>query len=186
MKKFFAFAACCAVLAALCAFGAAPSYAAGKEIVVYFSATGTTREAAETLAKLRGADVWEIVPEQPYTADDLNYRDDASRSNSEQRDGASRPAIAGGVRSLDEYDVVFVGYPIWWGNMPRIMYTFFDGCVLSGKTIAPFCTSGGSGVSASVSTIKELEPQAKVTEGLRVRNGERDFAAWLEETGLAK
>ena len=70
--------------------------------------------------------------------------------------------------------------------MPKIMYTFFDGCDLSGKTIAPFCTSGGSGVSASVSTIKELEPQAKVTEGLRVRNGERDFAAWLKETGLAR
>ena len=159
---------------------------AGGELVVYFSVTGNTRAVAETLADMRGAQLWEIVPEEPYTAEDIDYGSDGCRANAEQNDDAARPAIAGGVEALDGYDVIYVGFPIWWGNMPRILYTFFDACDLSGKTIAPFCTSGGSGISAAVEDIARLEPDATVTEGLRASLGQAEerLGQWLNDIGL--
>ena len=166
---------------------AAPfSAAAGGELVVYFSVTGNTRAVAEILADMRGAQLWEIVPEEPYTAEDIDYGSDGCRANAEQNDDAARPAIAGGVEALDGYDVIYVGFPIWWGNMPRILYTFFDACDLSGKTIAPFCTSGGSGISAAVEDIARLEPDATVTEGLRASLGQAEerLGQWLNDIGL--
>ena len=154
--------------------------------MVYFSVTGNTRAVAETLADMRGAQLWEIVPEEPYTAEDIDYGSDGCRANAEQNDDAARPAIAGGVEALDGYDVIYVGFPIWWGNMPRILYTFFDACDLSGKTIAPFCTSGGSGISAAVEDIARLEPDATVTEGLRASLGQAEerLGQWLNDIGL--
>ena len=166
--------------------GAGGEENAGGELVVYFSVTGNTRAVAETLADMRGAQLWEIVPEAPYTAEDIDYGSDGCRANAEQNDDAARPAIAGGVEALDGYDVIYVGFPIWWGNMPRILYTFFDACDLSGKTIAPFCTSGGSGISAAVEDIARLEPDATVTEGLRAGLGqaEESLVQWLNDIGL--
>lgn len=151
----------------------------GKALVVYFSATGTTERAAERIAELTGADVYEIVPAQPYTSADLSYRNDGCRANAEQQDPSARPAVAGsGIADIAAYDTVYVGFPVWWGRMPKIMFTFFDAYDFSGKTIRPFCTSGGSGIAASVNEIRGLEPQADVQNGLRVRSLD-DLDGWL-------
>lgn len=161
-----------------------------KSIVVYFSCTGNTKSVAEIIAEKQGADIYEIVPEQPYTDEDLDYGNRSSRSTSEQNDSSSRPAISGSI-DLDGYDTVYVGYPIWWADMPRIMYTFFDTYDLSGKNIAPFCTSGGSGLSGTPRTIAELEPSASVTAGLHVSgydtdSADSDIEDWLAEIGLSE
>lgn len=118
-------------------------------LVAYFSATGTTKALAEYAADITGADLYEIVPETPYTADDLNYSDDNSRATKEQHDSTARPAISGSIDNLEQYEIVFIAYPIWWGEAPRIMYTFMESCDFSGKTVIPFCTSGGSGIGSS-------------------------------------
>ena len=97
-----------------------------KALVVYFSVTGNTKAVAETLAKLQDADIYEIVPQQPYTDEDLNYSDSATRATAEQNDPEARPAIQGSITDFEQYDIVYVGFPIWWGDMPRILYTFFD------------------------------------------------------------
>ncbi|MCJ7835190.1 flavodoxin [Cuneatibacter sp. NSJ-177] len=159
-----------------------------KALVVYFSTTGNTKSVAEALAKMQDADLYEIVPEQPYTDEDLNYNDSSSRATAEQNDENARPAISGGIDHMDDYDVVYVGFPIWWGDMPRILLTFFDTYDFSGKMIVPFCTSGSSGISQAVSSIGELEPSATVAEGLRAStsNPEEELTKWLTEIGLAK
>lgn len=161
-----------------------PDESQTKSLVVYFSATGNTKAVAETLAGASGADIYEIVPEQPYTSDDLNYNDRSSRSTAEQNDKNARPAISGGVTNIEQYDVIYVGYPIWWGDMPRILYTFFDTYDLSGKTIAPFCTSGGSGLSGTPGTIADLESGATVLDGLHIgsssaNNSQSKVNEWL-------
>ena len=156
-----------------------------KALVVYFSATGITRSAAEELAALTGADLYEIVPEHPYTDEDLNYNDHSTRATAEQNDQSARPAIAGELPDPDGYSVIYVGYPIWWGDMPRILYTFFDAVDFSGKTIAPFCNSGGSGLSGTPAAIATLEPDAAVTDGLAVRSSDQ-LVQWLTEIGLAQ
>ena len=162
-----------------------------KALVVYFSATGNTKAVAETLAGLQNADIYEITPEQLYTDEDLNYNDRNTRATVEQNDPDARPAISGSITDFEQYEVVYVGYPIWWGDMPRILYTFFDACDFSGKTIAPFCTSGGSGLSGTPGTIAELEPGATVLDGLHVSDSEADsaessVAGWLADIGQAK
>lgn len=162
-----------------------PENASLKSIVVYFSCTGNTKAVAEIIAEKQGADIYEIVPEQPYTDEDLDYGDRSSRSTTEQNDGSSRPAISGSI-DLSGYDTVYVGYPIWWADMPKIMYTFFDTYDLSGKTVAPFCTSGGSGLSGTPKTIAELEPDATVTAGLHADGSEKDISDWLNEIGLSE
>ena len=157
-------------------------------VVVYFSATGNTEAVARLLAETQGADLQEIVPAEPYTEDDLNYNDDLSRANSEQNDANSRPAIAGSMENVEQYDIVYVGFPIWWGNMPKILYTFFDTYDLTGKTIVPFCTSGSSGIEEAVRVIADMEPDATITEGLRTDTSQMatDVPAWLESIGLAQ
>ncbi len=167
-----------------------PKTASSKSIVVYFSCTGNTKAVAEIIAEKQGADIYEIVPEQPYTDEDLDYGNRSSRSTFEQDDSSSRPAISGSI-DLSGYDTVYVGYPIWWADMPRIMYTFFDAYDLSGKTIAPFCTSGGSGLSGTPKTIAGLEPDAAVTAGLHASSysaddADADVANWLAEIGLSE
>src|SRR5699024_1923418 len=127
--------------------------------------TGNTKAVAEIFAEEKNWDIYEIVPEQPYTDADLDYNDSSSRSTVEQNDENARPAISGSIENIEDFDVIYVGFPIWWGDMPRILYTFFDNYDLSGKTIAPFATSGGSGISGAVESIRELEPEATVTEG---------------------
>lgn len=159
-----------------------------RALVVYFSATGNTKAVAETFAAAQGADLYEIVPEQPYTDEDLNYNNRSTRATVEQNDEKARPAISGGVENIGDYDVIYVGFPIWWGDMPRILYTFFDSYDLSGKMIAPFATSGGSGISRAVQSVKALEPEATVTEGLLTSGGraESDLTKWLSSIGLAE
>lgn len=154
--------------------------ASADTLIIYFSCTGNTKAAAEEIQKQTGADMFEIVPEIPYTAEDLNYNDDDSRANQEQSDDSARPVISGSIEDFDSYEIVFVGYPIWWGTLPKIVNTLLDTYDFSGKTVIPFCTSGGSGIGTSVSVIREAEPEASVLDGLRVGNNS-DIAGWLEE-----
>ena len=142
-----------------------------KALVAYFSATGTTKGVAERLAGAIGADLFEIVPAQPYTQADLDWRNKQSRSSVEMSDRASRPAIAGAVTNLADYATVYVGFPIWWYREPSIIDTFVEGNAeaFAGKTIVPFATSGGSGMGDSTANLQKLAPKAKVVEGRRFR-----------------
>ena len=153
-------------------------------LVVYFSCTGNTKKAAEKIAALTGGDIYEIVPAEPYSAADLNYNNDDCRANREMNDPTARPAIGGDISG---YDTVIIGYPIWWGTMPRIINTFIDFCELSGKTVLPFCTSGSSGISRSVSDIKAAAPTADVRDGLRTSGaGDAELEKWLRAGGAIK
>ena len=155
---------------------------AGNVLVAYFSCTGNTEGVAELIAEETGGTMFEIVPEAPYTDADLDYSDDDCRANREQNDENARPAIASVAEDMASYDTVFVGYPIWWGDAPMIIRTFCDAYDLSGKTIAPFCTSGGSGISQSVRTLESLEPDAAITDGLRTSpaSADSDLESWIE------
>lgn len=157
-----------------------------RTLVVYFSATGNTKAVAEKIAELTGADIYEIVPAEPYTADDLDYNVSDCRANREMNDASARPAIGSDSIDVSGYDTVMIGYPIWWGTMPRIINTFLVTYDLSGKVILPFCTSGGSGVSQSVSDIRSVEPDADVRAGLRARNAQDSgIESWLNENGIS-
>lgn len=153
-------------------------------LVVYFSWSGNTRRVAESIQQQTGSDIFEIVPVTPYS-DDYNTVVDFAKV--EQQNNA-RPEIADTIDNIDDYDTVYVGFPNWWGDMPMILYTFFDSYDLSGKTVALFCTSGGSGLSDTVSEVKALEPDATVTKGLHigsVASSDPDSAVsqWLDEIG---
>ena len=154
-------------------------------IVVYFSATGNTKALAQTIAQAANADLWEIIPEDPYTTEDLNYNNDNCRANIEMNNETSRPAISETIENIDAYDTIFLGYPIWWGTMPRIINTFLDTYDLSDKTILPFCTSGGSGISSSVSAIKNACLNADVKKGLRGTSSTtaEQVKEWMTENG---
>ena len=125
-------------------------------LVVYFSTDDTIRAAALTAADALGADVFEIVPANPYTADDLNYNKTGTRATVEQRDSSARPEIAILPESLEQYSTILLGYPIWWGQAPKIVYTFLESVDVSGKTIIPFCTSASSGVGSSDTNLHAL------------------------------
>ena len=125
-----------------------------KTLVAYFSATGTTARAAERLAKAIGADLHEIRPKVPYTKKDLDWTDPRSRSTLEMKDKSSRPEIEGRVANMDQYDTNYVGFPIWWYVAPTIINTFLESYDLSGKTVIPFATSGGSGMGKTLEGLK--------------------------------
>lgn len=151
-------------------------------LVAYFSATGTTTRVAKTLAEAAGADLFEIVPEQPYSAADLDWHDKNSRSTHEMNDEACRPAVVGRVDNMDAYDTVFVGFPIWWYVEPRIVDTFLEAHDFAGKAVVPFATSGGSGLGKAPQRMATLAPDATVLEG-RLLNGHldaNDLRAWAE------
>jgi len=120
-----------------------------KTLVVFYSASGRTARLANTLASTLQADILELQPAQPYTDHDLDYNTPGVRSTVEQKDESSRPQLAGTIGDLKQYDTVYIGYPIWWGLAPRLIYTFVDTADLTGKKIIPFCTSGGGGMGAS-------------------------------------
>lgn len=143
----------------------------GKTLVAYFSATGTTRQLAEHAADILGADLYEIIPETPYTSDDLNYNNSSSRANREQNNTSARPAISGSVQNMADYDVVFLGYPIWHGQAPRIISTFLESYDFSGKTIVPFCTSHSSGIGSSDTNLHILAANANWLSGRRFAGG---------------
>ena len=134
-------------------------------LVAYFSASGVTARAAQRIAEAVGADVLEIEPAQRYTAADLDWNDPHSRSSVEMSDGSCRPAIAGAVASMDAYDTVFVGFPIWWGVEPRVVDTFLEAYDFSGKTMIPFATSGGSGIGRAEKSVREHCPAATWKRG---------------------
>lgn len=136
-----------------------------KVLVVYFSATGTTKSAAKKIKKATGGKLHEIKAADPYTKADLNYDNDDCRANKEQEDGSVRPEIKGKVKNIRKYDVIFVGYPIWWSKEPMIIRTFLESYNLKGKIIVPFCTSGGSGISGSKKGVKAAAKGAKVQKG---------------------
>lgn len=155
-------------------------------LVAYFSATGTTARAARELAGAINADLFEIVPEKPYTSADLNWNDKNSRSSREMADEKFRPAVAGDGPDMSAYDTVFVGFPIWWYVEPRIIDTFLEAHDFSGKTVVPFATSGGSGLGKAPQRMATLAPGSTVTEG-RLLNGRLDaddLRAWAK--GLAR
>lgn len=158
----------------------------GRVIVVYFSATNTTEGVAKSLAEGLGADIYEIVPEEPYTSADLNYSDNKSRATAEMNDPGARPAISGSVDNMSQYDVIFLGYPIWWGEAPRIMSTFIESYDFSGKTIVPFCTSGSSGFGDSDSSLKSSASNATWISGMRFSGSVSDseLIEWANGLGL--
>lgn len=125
-------------------------------LVAYFSATGNTKKIAEYIVAYTGADSYDITPAIPYTAEDLNYSNSSCRANQEQNDASCRPEISGSVENMDNYDVVYIGYPIWWGEEPRIIDTFLESYDFSDKIVIPFCTSGSSSVAASENRIANL------------------------------
>ena len=149
----------------------------GKKLVAYFSASGVTAKVARKLASAAGADLYEIEPEVRYTRADLNYMNSKSRSSVEMNDPACRPAIAGKVENMADYDTVFVGFPVWWYREPSIIDTFMEAYDFAGKTIVPFCTSGGSGLGPAGDNMVALAPGAKLGEGRR-------FSALVSEKEL--
>ena len=151
-------------------------------LVVYFSVTGTTRGVAERIAALTGADLAEIVPAQPYTAEDLNYNDRSTRATVEQNTPDARPEIANEI-SLDGYTTVYLGYPIWWGQAPRILSTFVESHDFTGITVIPFCTSGGSGAGRTGETLGEQAGTGTFLPSTRLSAGisEAELQAWIEK-----
>ena len=151
-------------------------------LVVYFSATGTTKGVAEKIAKITDADIYEIVPVQPYTDDDLNWHDRDSRTTHEQNDKTSRPEIAGDRISLEGYKTIYIGFPIWWGEEPRIMDTFAESYDFTGITLIPFCTSGGSGIGRSGPNMEALAGSGTWLNGARHSGNisEADLQDWIE------
>lgn len=154
-----------------------------KVLVAYFSASGTTAKVADRLSKAIGADLFEIKPAQPYTSADLDWTNKKSRSSVEMDDRNSRPAIANKVADMSKYDVVFVGFPIWWYREPSIIDTFMESYDFSGKQVVPFATSGGSGMGDSGSIMQKLAPNAKVDSGKRFSSGvsEKDLQDWASK-----
>lgn len=131
-----------------------------RKLITYFSASGTTKKAAEHLAKAVGADLFEIRPVVPYSSADLNWMDKKSRSSIEMNDSASRPEIAERLPNMADYETIFIGFPIWWYVAPRIIATFVESYDFTGKTMIPFATSGGSGMGRAVEELKKLCPNA--------------------------
>ena len=160
-----------------------------KTLVAYFSASGQTAKLAKTLAGVTGGDLFEIVPETAYTAADLDWMDKKSRSTIEMKDPKSRPAIAGKVADMAQYDTVFVGFPIWWYQAPRIIETFLASCDFSGKRVVPFATSGGSGMGRTEEILKKSCPtKAVFLPGRRFDSGASLAAIrnWLNALELSK
>lgn len=138
-----------------------------KVLAAYFSASGVTAKVAERLAKETGAELFEIEPETPYTDRDLNWQDKGSRSSVEMNDRGCRPAIRSHVEDMGQYDVIFVGFPVWWYREPSIIDTFMEAYDFRGKTVVPFATSGGSPIGDSGKNMQALAPGAKVEKGKR-------------------
>ena len=160
-----------------------------KILIAYFSASGVTARTAKEMAKAAGADLYEICPAEPYTAADLNWMDQKSRSTLEMNDPACRPAIAAPAADLDQYDTVFVGFPIWWYQAPRIIETFLASCDFSGKRVVPFATSGGSGMGRTEEILKKSCPtKAVFLPGRRLDSGASLDAIrnWLNAIELNK
>ena len=157
-----------------------------KVLVAYFSASGQTANLAKTLAAATGRDLYEIVPEQPYTSADLDWMDPKSRSTIEMKDKSFRPAVSGSVENMEQYDTIYVGFPIWWYVAPTIINTFLEQYDLSGKTIVPFATSGSSGMGNTNAELKPSCPGAVLVEGKRfsANASVADLDTWIKTLEL--
>ncbi len=157
-----------------------------KILVAYFSASGVTKNAAEKLAQAANADLFEIKPVRPYTDADLDWTDKKSRSTIEMNDLSSRPEIAKKCENMGSYDVVFVGFPIWWYVEPRIIDTFLDSYDFSGKTVIPFATSGGSGLGKTAENFKKLLGENVIVKDgkMLTRASKNDVSGWVKSLGL--
>ena len=157
-----------------------------KILVAYFSASGETKKLAKTIAGVTGGDLFEIAPQVPYTAADLDWMDAGSRSTVEMKDKKSRPAIAGQVQDMGQYETVFVGFPIWWYQAPRSIETFLESYDFTGKKVVPFATSGGSGLGKTEDILKAVCPAAQWLPGKRLRSGESAGAVqgWVDKLDI--
>ena len=154
-----------------------------KILVAYFSATGTTARAARTVANISGGELYTITPEKPYTDADLNWNDKKSRSSVEMNNPKARPALGGKKLDISNYDVIFIGYPIWWNLAPRIINTFIESQEWKGKIIIPFATSGSSSITNSVAQLKQSYPDFDWKEGkLLNRADENIIHTWIQKT----
>ncbi|MBQ9528213.1 MAG: NAD(P)H-dependent oxidoreductase [Fretibacterium sp.] len=153
-----------------------------KKLVAYFSASGVTGKVAKDLAEAAGADLYEIKPAVPYTQADLNWQDKNARSTLEMRDKSSRPAMADKDAKVADYDVIFLGFPIWWYVAPTIINTFLEAYDFSGKTVILFATSGGSGFGKAVDGLKPSAPGATIREGklLNGRPSAGELKKWVD------
>ncbi len=153
-----------------------------KNLVAYFSASGVTRDVASKLNSLVGGDLFEIVPEEKYSSEDLDWTNNESRSSIEMNDSNSRPKISSKIADISQYDRIFIGYPVWWYTFPRIINTFLEEYNFSGKEIVPFCTSGSSGIGSASNDMAKIVHDAKVLEGIRLSKSSSDeeIKAWLE------
>lgn len=160
---------------------------ASRILVVYFSATGTTAKVAEDIADIAGGDLYELVPVEAYTDDDLDWNDRQSRSSVEMNNSKIRPSLKGKMESIRNYDIVFIGYPIWWNLAPRIVNTFIENHDLKGKQLIPFATSGGSAITNSVNTLKRTYPDLDWKEGKLLNHAGRDtLQKWIESIVKSK
>ena len=159
-----------------------PAAAHSDVLVAYFSATGTTKGVAERIASVTGGDLYEILAAEPYTEADLNYNDNSSRSTSEQNDKSVRPEIGSDDISLERYTTIYLGFPIWWGEEPRILDTFVEKYNFDGITVIPFCTSGSSGIGRSGSNMEELAGSGTWLQGERFSGSvsEEELKSWIE------
>lgn len=150
--------------------------------VFYFSATGTTKGVAEKLAKVEKADLYEIVPAEPYTDKDLDWNNDDSRTTREQNDDSIRPEITGDTVDISGYDTIYIGYPIWWGEEPRIMDTFAESYDFGDSTVIPFCTSGGSSIGSSGDNLEKLAGTGNWKDGERLEASisDGDLKDWAD------
>lgn len=153
-----------------------------KTLVAYFSATGTTARAAERIAQIAGGDLYKITPAQPYTAKDLDWHDANSRSSVEMNGPDSRPTMKGSAAYMANYDVILIGYPIWWDAAPRIINTFIEHHNLTGKTIKVFATSGSSGIKASLAALKKSYPKLQWSGGLLMNSAnDTQIGQWIDK-----
>ena len=155
-----------------------------KTLVAYFSASGVTKKTAEKLAAAANADSFEIIPVQPYTDEDLDWTDKKSRSTIEMNDPSSRPAIAEKLENIGGYDIVFVGFPVWWYVEPRIIDTFLDSYDFSGKTVVPFATSGGCGLGKTADNFRKILGKNVTVKNGRLLNraSESELRAFVAES----
>ena len=164
-----------------------PTPEAGTDVLVaYFSATGNTENIAGHLVSILDADLYEIVPQVPYTDADLDYRNDGCRANQEQNDPTARPGILGSVENMEDYQVIFLGYPIWWGDAPKILSTFLESYDFNGKIIVPFCTSGSSSIGSSADDLEALTSGATWLDGQRFSGSasQETVSQWVDSLGL--
>jgi flavodoxin len=156
-------------------------------LIVYFSRTGNTKSAAETISKVTGGTLYEITPAQAYTDEDIDYNNSSSRTTIEQNDKSVRPQISGTIENWQQYTTVYIGYPIWWGQEPRIMDTFAESYDFTGKTVIPFCTSASSSIGSSDTDLKSLASnKGRWTAGKRLtaQSSETEIKSWITELGI--